>query len=427
MAHNRAFCTKSNPKVLSESFLSCRAYYSKCYVGARPAEHRVAISIQFIIREQYFASKFLLRHSYDPLSKPLPSESVDMSSLRKRPSLFSLRSRASTVNSKAERRTIRHSRDRLKTFAKRSLSRVKHLRHHLQRRDYDVDKLAVQRVPVQTISFLDLPYELREHIYVYAFASSKIHYTVRKEDRGWDCLAMTCHQIRAELDAIPIRLLIAPIEATWAKSGAMFHIHVSTDGAKREDSKIIIRVPRSECRPLAVHSFLLLRLISVVLTFKTARTTIALYDDGTRLLSLPDIKVFLCLTQSFLFLRITDYDTYSQCNTVNTKEVVVLWAGHLHSYWVSHQNIITDLFMARLRTKIPISFVWPGTTNTYSQAGGLMPVNVTQGIAIVSETRFRPARGRRKLNVRSMHPVEFRQRYQEDLELNLSSRFVRNE
>jgi hypothetical protein len=247
-----------------------------------------------------------------------------MSSLRKRPSLFSLRSRASTVNSKAERRTIRHSRDRLKTFAKRSLLQVKHIRHHVLRRDKDVNKLAVQRVPVQTISFLELPYELREDIYLYVFASSKIHYTVRKEDRGWDCLAMTCHQIRAEFDAIPVRLLIAPIEATWAKSGAIFPIHISTDGAKREESKIIVRVPRSECRPLAVNAFLLFRLLSVVLAFKTARTTISLYDDGTPLLSLPDVKVFLCLTHSFLFLRITDYHTYSQCNTVNTKEVVML-------------------------------------------------------------------------------------------------------
>jgi hypothetical protein len=61
-----------------------------------------------------------------------------------------------------------------------------------------------------------------------------------------------------------------------------------------------------------------------------------------------------------------------------------------------------------------MTFVLPGTPFIYGHAAGLSQWNITQGMAVVSETRFRPARCRRRIDERRITSNEFRARYQEE-------------
>jgi len=338
----------------------------------------------------------------------------------------SLRSHRS-VTSLRSRRTFGRSRS-LKTFAKRTAIRVKHLRRRPNPRK-DVEPPTP--TPVPTSSFLELPYELRENIYIYAFASSKIHFTYENRYRGWDCLAMTNRQIRCELNSIPIRLLVAPIEATWARSDALYPIHIKIDIENRERSRLMVLLPRSV---LSINSWLLYRVLSAVLTIKTERTTISLYDDGTSLLELFKIEYFFRSIQRFLFVHYTTYEMYLHFDSVNAKEVVFLWPGHVQSIsrWGDKES--EDLLLDRIMlskpgsSRVPACYITPRACYITPRAcyitprrsfpgtvrPALEPMGAMQGIAVASETRFRPLRSgkrQRKVEVKTMQPAEFFKRY----------------
>jgi len=269
----------------------------------------------------------------------------------------SLRSHRS-VTSLRSRRTFGRSRS-LKALAKRTAIKIKHLRRcPTLRKDIEPPTTT----PVPTSYFLQLPYELRENIYIYAFASSKIHFSYENRYRGWDCLAMTNRQIRFELDSIPLRLLVAPIEATWARSDAMYSMHVRIDAKNRERSRLTVLLPRSV---LSINSWLLYRLLPAVLSIKTERTTISLYDDGTSLLEPFKIEYFFRSIQRFLFVRYTTYEMYLHFDSVNAKEVVFLWPGHVQSIsrWGDKES--EDLLLDKIllskpgSSRVPACYITP--------------------------------------------------------------------
>jgi hypothetical protein len=349
-------------------------------------------------------------------------------SLRERCSRASLRSRRSLANSTSPRETIIRGRARAKVFAKRIVARARFHRHRTRRSTASNDSLlaatlsnrsqtAVSCLPpssTQTFPFLNLPYEIREDIYLYAFASSRIHFTRKENDMSWDALALACRQIKTELEDIPLRRLMIPIEGSWARSGAESPLHVSVTTPSGEGLRIIVRVPRSA---LATYSWTLFRLLSALLSFKTERTTIALYDDGTPLLALEHIKAFFRLLQNFMFLRSTSYKYYSQCNTVNAKEVVLLWEGHLDYDWPNYSDIVLGMVdTARQGSYIPACYVSPRTTFTMDDYRRMRPIDGLQGVVISSETRFRPHREPKTSRVRFLTRSLFREVYCKDVE-----------
>jgi hypothetical protein len=97
----------------------------------------------------------------------------------------------------------------------------------------------------QTICFFKLPYELREQIYVYSFASSRVAWSNWEDDGSWDALALVSRQIKNELDHIPMRLLLAPLKATWAHSGASFPIYITSYPEYCNTGNIAVYIPRS--------------------------------------------------------------------------------------------------------------------------------------------------------------------------------------
>jgi hypothetical protein len=98
---------------------------------------------------------------------------------------------------------------------------------------------------LQTISFFKLPYELREQIYVYTFASSRVAWTDWEDAESWDTLALVSRQIKNELDHIPMRLLLGPLKAAWAHSGAPFPIYITSYPKYGNTRNIAVYIPRS--------------------------------------------------------------------------------------------------------------------------------------------------------------------------------------
>ena len=331
-------------------------------------------------------------------------------SLRKRSSRASLRSRHSAATSTSTRGTIRRRRVRVALFVKRIVTKSKNFQHRTRRSKSTNDKSfntkgshkphALFRgsppSSKRTSPLLNLPYDIREQIYLYAFASAKIRCTTWKQEKDWSALALACRKVKTELDKIPMRLLTSPIEATWASSGAWFPIHIITDAASAGRLRVSVRVPRSA---LMTVSELLCRLSSAVLAFESERTTIALYNDGTPPLNLSHVVEFFHYTQCIIYLRCTLYYPLSSQLTIvehliiKAREAVFLWAGHLEYYWLSHESMSLCMPMEiRLDPEIyvPACYVLPRTSYIARQNGGaLITYYGMQGIAVSSETRFR--------------------------------------
>jgi hypothetical protein len=149
----------------------------------------------------------------------------------------------------------------------------------------------------QTISFFQLPYELREQIYVYTFVSSRVAWPDWEDVGSWDALALVSRQTKNELDHIPMRLLLGPLKAAWAHSGAAFPIYIISYPEYCNTGNIAVYIPRSAWE----SSWLLFRLLSTVLSFRAQRTTISVYNDSNRLVSLEEMSGLVQCIRAFLF------------------------------------------------------------------------------------------------------------------------------
>lgn len=356
------------------------------------------------------------------------------------PSIFT--SRASVRSDTTIRRTQR----RLTSFAKRGIRKIRHVRHkaHASRRvpktsmdglsdvapelcaDADADKktrhsftrsldtLESEDTGPHQIGFFDLPYELREMIYVYAFASSKIHDVQRNQSSSWQCLALTCRSVKYEMDTILMQRLTLPITATWAQSAATCPLYIESSSSNQSTQQVVIRVPRSAFhRTQAQDVPLLLQLLSTVLSFPAERTTITMYNDGTRAVRPSEMADILPSILTLLFVRNITWPEpyYQRYNATNAKEVAILWSGHLDETVGWRATLLDPRTYIVGLSRIPVRYIWPGWHQPITTMATIQRARVHEGFVVISETGFRPRKWPRHMKTETVLPHVFRERY----------------
>jgi hypothetical protein len=360
------------------------------------------------------------------------------SSMPESPSIFT--SRASV---RSDTTTIRRTQRRLTLLAKRGIRQVKYVgckahtlrgvpktsitessdltsalradadkktRHLFARENATVAPNDTERYK---ITFFDLPYELREMVYVYAFTSSKIHNVQRNRNSSWQCLALTSRSIKHEIDTLLMQRLTLPITATWANSGATYPMFVESSSNDQSTQRLVVQVPRSALhRSQAQHVPLLLQLLSTVLSFPTQRTTITMYNDGTRAIRPGEMADILPSMLMLLFLRnFSNEPYYQRYNVTNAKEVAILWSGHLDDN-VGWRAALLDprTYIVGL-SRIPVRYIWPGWHQPINTMATIQRARVHEGFVVISETGFRHRKLPRYMKTETILPHVFRERY----------------
>jgi hypothetical protein len=259
----------------------------------------------------------------------------------------------------------------------------------------------------QTISFFQLPYELREQIYVYTFVSSRVAWPDWEDVGSWDALALVSRQTKNELDHIPMRLLLGPLKAAWAHSGAAFPIYIISYPEYCNTGNIAVYIPRSAWE----SSWLLFRLLSTVLSFRAQRTTISVYNDSNRLVSLEEMSGLVQCIRAFLFVRTKPWAAMSRHMKPNALEVVILWAGHI-SFTGSPSDEVWGITLMRppSPSKIPACVVCPIRSGVVTLQS-MTQISLLDGIVISSETGFRPKRRTRLAKLELVSHAQFVERY----------------
>jgi hypothetical protein len=349
----------------------------------------------------------------------------------------------SRASVRSETTTIRRTQRRLTLLAKRGIQRIRHVRYkaRILRRvpktsitdpsdlpcelHTDADKktrhlfarksatVALDDTEAYKVSFFDLPYELREMIYVYAFASSKIHDVQRNRNSSWQCLALTCRSIKYETDTLLMQRLTMPITATWARSGATYPIFVESSYNDQSTQRLVVRVPRSALhRSQAQYVPLLLQLLSTVLSFPTQRATITMYNDGTRAIRPGEMANILPSMLMLLFLRNFNHEPYYQrYNVTNAKEVAILWSGHLDENVGWRATLLDPRTYIIGLSRIPARYIWPGWHQPITTMTTIQRARVHEGFVVISETAFRQRKLPRYMKTETVLPHVFREVY----------------
>jgi hypothetical protein len=202
-----------------------------------------------------------------------------------------------------------------------------------------------------------------------------------------------------------MRLLLGPLKATWAHSGASLPIYITSYPEYSNTGNIAVYIPRSAW----ASTWLLLRLLSAVLSFRTKRTTISVYNDGNRLVSLEEMSRLVQCIRAFLFVRTKPWAAMAQHMKPNALEVVILWAGHL-SFTGSPSDKVWGITLMRppSPSKIPVRVVCPVRSGVVTLQS-MTEISLLDGVVISSETGFRPKRRTRLVELVSH--AEFMERY----------------
>jgi hypothetical protein len=271
----------------------------------------------------------------------------------------------------------------------------------------------------KSTSFLDLPYELREQVYLCVHQLSCVYTETESSQPIWSCLASTCHQICDEMRDIPLRYLLKSIEEAWIDTGAQSPLLVTMSDRAYSDKRVTVLVPRcflefthNQSAPshLYVRRFTVL---SALLHLHTNRVTLSLYDDGTPLLESFGHNVY-ALGQYLEFIldllrarRVRGIDRFTfhspmrqaghmyQMKVVNTNEVVLLWFGFMeplipHANWLVTSRIWK--WTCFRGGNIPQHFAFSGNRLPWHHTRMLDHDEDMRRLAITSSNGFRPGR-----------------------------------
>jgi hypothetical protein len=252
--------------------------------------------------------------------------------------------------------------------------------------------------------FLDLPYDLREIVYVHVFATDRV-YDVQMDQRStWACLALTCRCMKHDLENIPVKLLYSPVHHAWAHSGAPYAMH--TPSLVSQTPRIMtVRVPR--CAISLAHEAyapLLVRFISIALSLNTLRTTIIVYNDHTPLLTGMELFGFVRRMFDLLEQRESKPRKLWQNNPVNIQQVVFQWPDTLAQ---GHIHVVEPVLRFGCDSRIPKT--WSISCPDISCSPPLLLLD--EGFAVSSPTRFRIKGRRRPTTLEPLSPSTYQRRY----------------
>jgi hypothetical protein len=288
-------------------------------------------------------------------------------------------------------------------------------------------------------SLLDLPYELREQIYLCVHKLSCVYKAAERSRPIWTCLASSCHQIRNEMRDIPLRYLLGSTKQAWIDTGAKSPLLVTTSNQSYIERNVTVLVPRCILEfnddnnlPSHVHTRCL-TVLSALLHIHTNRVVLSIYDDGTPPLNhrghnmaalseyLDFILDLLCARR---FRRKDRYVRHSpmrqaghmrQMKVVNTKEVVLLWPSLTEpdfpfAHWWTQNRI--QPWTIRRGGNIPQCFTFSGDSFPWDVSRMTDTHDDMQRVAVTSSTGFRPKRQLRKaLKVELLPSQVFCQRF----------------
>jgi hypothetical protein len=294
----------------------------------------------------------------------------------------------------------------------------------------------------QPTSLLDLPYELREQIYLYVHKLSCVYTAAERSRPIWTCLASSCHQVRNEMRDVPLRYLLGSIKQAWVDTGARSPLLVTTSNQSYIERNVTVLVPRcilefTEDNKSPSHEHTkCLTVLSALLHIHTNRVVLSIYDDGTPpfhprghnmaalgqyldfILDLLRARRFRGLDHHVKRSPMRQAGHMRRMKLVNTKEVVLLWPSLTEphfpiAHWYTQYRI--RAWTIRRGGNIPQCFHFSGDSFPWDMSRLLETHDDMQRVAVTSSTGFRHKRQCRKgLKVELLPSQVFCQRFLSD-------------